>query len=315
MPGGAQVAMDLYPQKRAGLAMGGAAILLWSLSSACIVGMGKRLGVWQFLAITPVIGGALQIACHLAMGRSLRAILLPPPKLWIAIVLGYVLYMILYTQALVSSATDAQAVGVSLANYLWPTLTVLFTVWLVPGAHMHGRLAAGMVLSLAGVVLAIGRDILWPGAGVSIWPYVLGCLAAVSWAVHCALMSRWRHWAQAYAAAPAGFLIVSVVAAGVCLWRGEWEPMDLRIWSGVILTAIGPWAGGYMLWELALHRAPGTTLGLFGSATPVLSTLFFLGMFAWTGGMPASGSRPVVLLASSVLIGAGVVLGSGWKKR
>jgi hypothetical protein len=77
----------------------------------------------------------------------------------------------------------------------------------------------------------------------------------------------------------------------------------------VILAAIGPLGGGYMLWELALHRAPGTLLGLLGSATPVLSTVCLMGMFALTGSVRAGGARYAVLLAASVLIGAAVVLG------
>lgn len=300
---------DLYPNALAGVAMGAGAILLWSMSSACIVLFGRQLGVWQFLTITGLIGGLLQIVCYLAMGRSLRSILMPPPKLWLAIALGFVLYEFLYTTGLVISSTETQTVGVSLMNYLWPALAVLFTTWLVPDQRMHGRLAVSIALSLAGVLLANGRDIAWPNTSVSVWPYALGGAAAVSWAAYCALTSRWRRWAQDYVAAPMGFLIVSAVAAGVCLWRREWQPMNVQAWGGVLLTAIGPWAGGYMLWEMALHRAPGTTLGLIGSATPVLSTACLIGLFALTGTVHAGGVRHVVLLVASIMIGAALALG------
>jgi len=121
--------------------MGAGAILLWSLSSACIVFAGKQLGIWRFLAITGLISGLLQIAGYLWMGRSLRSILKPPPRLWLAIALGFVIYQFLYAAALVTSTTETQVVGVSLMNYLWPSLTVLFTTWLVPGQRMHMRLA------------------------------------------------------------------------------------------------------------------------------------------------------------------------------
>ena len=301
---------DPYPRLRVGMAMGGAAILLWSLSAVCIVGMGKRLGVWQFLAVTPALAGLLQVVCYRAMGRSLRSILLPPPKLWLAIVLGFVAYLFLYATALVISTSDAQTMGVNLMNYLWPALTVVFTTWLVPGMRLNGKLAGALALSLAGVLLAVGRDIAWPGAGMSVWPYVLGGLAAVSWAAYCALASRWRQWAEDYACPPVGFLATSAVAAAICLWRREWEPMGVRTWCGVIVTAIGPWAGGYMLWELALHRVPGTTLGLLGSVTPVLSTVCLMGLFALTGSAQVGGAPSVVLLAASVLIGVAVALGT-----
>lgn len=306
---------DQYPRARYGAAMGAGAVLLWSLSSACIVFMGKRLGIWQFLAITSLAGGLLQVAGYLAMGRSLRSVLMPPPRLWAAVALGFVAYLLLYTTGLVTSRTEAQAVGVSLMNYLWPTLTILFTTWLVPGERMHARLALAIALSLAGVLLATGQDIALPGPGASALPYLLGGAAAVSWAVYCALTSRWRRWAEDYAAAPAGFLIVGAVAAGVCLWRREWQPMDGRTWGAALLTAAGPWAGGYMLWEMALHRASGTTLGLLGSATPVLSTVCLLGLFALTSAGTLSGTRVAVLLAAALMIGAAVALGSPAMKK
>lgn len=291
--------------------MGVVAILLWGGSSACIVLLGRRLGIWQFLALTPAIGGLLQIVGYLVMGRSLRSLLLPPPKLWLAVALGFVVYLLLYTTALVGSVSEEQTVGVSLMNYLWPTLAILFTTWLVPGMRLHGRLLVALGLSLAGVLLANGRSLAWPDGSTQLWPYVLGGLGAASWAAYCALVSRWRDWAHAFAATPLGFLLVSAAAAGICLYRGEWEPMGLRDWVGVVLTALGPWASGYMLWELALHRAPGTTLGLLAAATPVLSTLCLLGLFALAGSNQAGEANGTILLAASVLIGLAVVVGNG----
>ena len=40
--------------------------------------------------------------------------------------------------ALVTS-DDHQVFGVSLINYLWPVLTVLFSAWWVPGARLTMR--------------------------------------------------------------------------------------------------------------------------------------------------------------------------------
>ena len=89
----------------------------------------------------------------------------------------------------------------------------------------------------------------------------------------------------------------------------------LEAWCGVILIALGPWAGGYMLWELALHRVPATMLGLFGSAIPVLSTVCLLGLFALSGGVHVNSTQYIVLLAASVLIGVAVLLGREGKEQ
>jgi drug/metabolite transporter (DMT)-like permease len=301
---------DRYPHALAGLAMGGGAILLWSLSSACVVFAGKQMGVWQFLAITSLTSGFLQVVGYLVLGRNLRSILMPPPKLWLATALGFILYLLLYTTGLVVAHTETQAVGVNLMNYLWPTLAILFTTGLVPGERMHGRLALAIAFSLAGVLIANSLDLALPDSGTTAWPYALGGAAAVSWAAYCALTSRWRRWAKDYAAAPMGFVIVGAIAAAVCCGRHEWQPSNGCMWATVLLTALGPWAGGYMLWEMALHRASAITLGLMGSATPVLSTMNLIGLFALTAPGRLSGTRVAVLLAASVMIGVAVALGT-----
>jgi drug/metabolite transporter (DMT)-like permease len=294
----------------AGVLMGGGAILMWSLSPTCILFAGKQLGVWQFLATAALLSAFLQVIGYLALGRRLRAILLPPAKLWIAIALGYVFYLLLFTTGMVTARTETQAVGVSLMNYLWPTLAILFTTWVVPGERLHGRLAVAVALALAGVLLANGADLALPGLGGSLWPYVLGGGAAVSWAAYCALTSRWRSWARHYAAAPMGFLVVAAVGAVVCCSVHQWQPMSARAWGGVLLISLGPWAGGYMLWEMALHRVSSITLGLMGAVTPVLATATLIGVFALTAPGRVSATRVAVLLAAAALISVAVAVGT-----
>ncbi len=299
--------------EKAGLAMGLGAILLWSISAASIVFTGKRIGIWQSMGLAALATGLLQTVGHVVLGRSLRAILVPPPKFWLAIFLGYLFYLMLYAAGLATARTEVEIVGVGLMNFLWPVLAILFTTWLVPGERLRGRLIVAMGLSLAGVVLSNPPGRSSPGEASNPWPYALGALAAVAWALYCALVSRWRHWARNYAAGPLGFLLVGVAALGVCVWRGEWQTMDGVAWMGVLFIALGPWAGGYLLWELALHRVSGVTLGLMAAATPLLSTLNLIILFAFTSPGNISGSRKVLLLAASSLIGASVAVGS--KKR
>ena len=133
--------------------MGVGAILLWSTGAACIVFTGRRIGIWQSMGLAALACGLTQIAVHVALGRRLRAILAPPPKFWLAIVLGYLLYLMLYAAGLATARTEVEVVGVGLMNYLWPVLAILFTTWMVPGERMRGRLIAAMALSLVGVLL------------------------------------------------------------------------------------------------------------------------------------------------------------------
>jgi drug/metabolite transporter (DMT)-like permease len=310
--------MDHAGRARAGIVLGAIAVALWSGSSALIVFGGGRAGVWQFTAVACGIGGLGQMLSYLFMGRSVRSLLAPPRRVWLLVLIGFVIYMLAYNNALVLASTPQQKVGVSLTNYLWPTVTVLLAVLVVPGTRMTWRLGAALALSLAGLALANwqvigdlvagGTDA--SGARLSAVPYLLGLVAAVAWGLYSALVARWRNWAQDHASAALGFLVVSALAAIVCTARGEWRPISPAAWCALVVAGLGPQGVGYMVWELALHRAPASVLGLMGAAIPVLSTAILLGMFALAPDLAQSGPAPdwVTLILSAAMIGGAVLI-------
>ncbi|MBI5725860.1 MAG: DMT family transporter [Planctomycetes bacterium] len=311
-----------YRDIRGGLVLGGLAILLWSTSSVLMVWAGKLVGPWQFMVVVCGIGGLMQCVYYLRMGHSIRELLLPPPRLWLAAVLGFALYLPLITMAMTECTSKTQAVGVNLTNYLWPMLTVLCAVALVPGTRLTAALVVGIALSLAGLGLA-NYPVLkkWFSSlngsadGASATPYMLAAAAALAWAIYSALVARWRAWANRYATAAVGFLAVSLISAVVCTARGLWRPMDGWTIAALILSGLGPQGAGYMLWEMALHRAPASTLGLMSAVIPALSTVWMLVFFAVTGNLSdADKAHPLVLLAAAGIIALSVLLG-GYQKK
>lgn len=296
---------------RKGILLALAAVLLWSTSAAGILWSSTRVGPWQFLAIACLIGGLAQVAFYRRRRYAWRQILLPPPRLWGLILLCFVAYMIVFTLGLVSAVSDTQRVGVALANYLWPTLTVVLAVLLVPGTKMHVRLAIGVGIALLGLAMANWGDIrrvLGNDASVPLTPYILGLAAAVTWAAYSAILSRWRASAAMLPTAPLAFLLTGLIAAAICTLTGSWRAVDLASWAGIAFVGLGPQGLGYLLWELALHKAPAGQLGLLGSLTPVLSTLWLLWLFRAGSGGQTTADIPV-LLASAGLIGCAVLVG------
>jgi drug/metabolite transporter (DMT)-like permease len=238
---------------------------------------------------------------------------MPPPMLLLLILSTFVLYMFVYTGALVIAAKP-QKVGVNLLNFLWPTLTVLFSTWLIPGSRMSRRLSAALVLALAGVLLANLqglRELLFQAGKeqLSTMPYVLGLMAGISWAVYSVILARWKSWSQEYSSSTPGFLMTSLLALAICTMNRSWEPMTPSAWIGTIYMALGPQASAYLLWELALHRAAPHTLGLMASANAVLSTLWMFAIYPFVRG---SSSPPNVVhcLLGALLIAAAVVVGT-----
>lgn len=310
----AEAAHHYYPHRRLGIVLGIAAVLCWAGAGAAASWLGKHLGLWPTLTIACGIGGVAQLVCYLYMGHSLRALVMPPPRLWLIISLGFLFYEFAHIGALAGSASETQTVGVNLINYLWPTMTVVLACLWVPGTRATKRLIVAAALALAGVAVGNWKGVLAlvsPGGAepLPMMPYVLVFLAAAAWSVYSALLSRWRSWADKYSTATTGFLAVSLVSAVVATARGDWRPLTGTEWLVAVPAGLIVYAAGYMLWELALHRAPAEKLGLLGAAVPVLSTLCLYAMFAFSpAGMTADAADLTRQLIAAGLIAGAVVV-------
>jgi drug/metabolite transporter (DMT)-like permease len=209
-----------------------------------------------------------------------------------------------------ASSTSRQVFGVSLINYLWPVLTVLFSAWWVPGVKLTGRILLALLLAIAGLIAANLHQIqqLWAGSvgsdshwGRHLLPYGLALVAALTWGIYSALLARWRDWAKDYVTSPVGFLSIGLIGCVITATTRHSFPRLTAV--GTLLTLLygaGPLAIGYLLWEIALTRARVQTLSLIAAATPILST-FLLCIFLRK--MPGP-----ELVAAAVLVSAGVGL-------
>jgi drug/metabolite transporter (DMT)-like permease len=295
-----------------GLLLGALAVVFWSFGSSLIYLGAREVGTWRFVAIASLTGGVLQMISRRIQCGELRTALCLPWRLWVAPVLCFVLYGLAWPWALAISS-PRQVYGVSLINYLWPVLTVLFSVAWVPGMRLKPRMVLALVLALAGLGAAnlphLGQ--LLPAAGepgssvLRRWlPYGLALVAAVTWAVYSALLVRWRYWAGKYITSPIGFVLIGLIASGVMGLNPDSQANHSQIGTWLtVFYGIGPLAAGYLLWELALARGNIHALSLVAAATPVLSTLLLCCFLrTWPG--------PELVLAA-FLVGGGVALSLG----
>ncbi len=300
--------MDPAPSTtRLGLTLGAGAVLFWSFGASLVYLGARQAGLWRFVMLASLTGGALLFIARGFGQRELRTALILPWRLWAGPLLLFVLYGLAWPWALASS-NPGQVYGVSLINYLWPVLTVLFSAVLVPGVRLRPRVVLALGLAVVGLALAnldqLGQ--LWPGGtGLKGWsfgrlfPYTLALIAALTWAAYSALLARWKHWSRNYVTSPLGFVLIGLVALPLAAREGGPKPTA----GSTLLTLLygaGPLAVGYLLWELALARAGVQTLSLVAAATPVLST-FLLCLFLQT--------RPGGELAlAALLVSTGVIL-------
>ena len=236
--------------------LGVVAILLWSTSVAVARSIAAQLGPATAGAAV-YLTASLVLFCVLARERSWTALRRLPARY----VLGCGALFIVYTMALFHAlglAENArQTLEIGLLNYLWPALTILFSLPIL-GNRARVLLIPGTVLALAGVALVLS-----PGTGVSLrslaegfrenpGAYCLGLLAAVSWALYSNLARRWGD-PESHGGVLL-FTIAAVVAFGLVRALHA-EPGRISVRAGCEVAFLGlATAFAYVFWDVAMRR-------------------------------------------------------------
>ena len=308
-PGAPATSPDPIRVRRQGLVIGSVAILFWSFASSLIFLGARQAGTWTFVAIASLIGGTAQLIGWRIYRGGLRSAVCLPWRLWAVSVPCFVVYGLVWPLAL-NRSSPQQVFGVSLINYLWPVLTVLFGAWWVPGARLTKKTVLATFLAVAGLLCANFQHIRGllasgDGAGASpahkSLPYVLALVAAVTWAIYSAMLARWRGWAGNYATSPAGFLITGAVAGAMAAFVPI-APGKISSAGSIMIVCygIGPLAVGYLMWEIALSKARVHSLSMIGAVTPILSTIL---LCVFLRSLPGP-----ELIVAAFLVSAGVLL-------
>lgn len=293
---------------RLGLFLGMVAVVFWAFGASLVYFGAQQTGTWPFVTLASLVGGVLQLICRRVYRGELVTAIRLPWRLWLGPVLCFVVYGLAWPFALVSSTTR-QVVGVSLINYLWPVLTVLFSVWWVPGVRLTPRIILALLLAMAGLGLANFKPLEALLSGASgqaptlrlFLPYALATVAAITWAVYSALLVRWRSWAANFITSPLGFILIGIFGGLVMLATGTVPRKMTTLGTALtIFYGAGPLAIGYLLWEIALSKARVQALSLVAAITPVLSTLLLCFFLRHLPGAE--------LVFAAILVSAGVVL-------
>ena len=252
------------------------AILLWSATFAFARSLSEQVGPLTAGAAVYLIGGSF---CLLRLAWSAKPISwflrLPRPYL-----LGCGFLFVFYTAAIylaVGLAKDRQQLlEIALVNYLWPALTILFSLPLL-NKRASFWLMPGTVLALMGVFLVMtqGALVSWGSFREHLLhnpaAYALALAAAIAWALYSNLARRW--------AAPDGDGAVElfVPATGLVLLALRLLTTEPTDWS---LRSVGEAAGlaavtalAYVLWDVAMRKGNLLLVIACSYFTPLLSTV------------------------------------------
>jgi drug/metabolite transporter (DMT)-like permease len=262
--------------ERAGTVCGFAAILLWSTTVALVRSLSERLGPLTAAAAVYGVGGLLAGGRLLWSEEARRKIRALPRRYLVGCGGLFVFYMLALFLAIGLSRTRQQVLEVGLLNYLWPTLTILFSLLLL-GKRAGWLLVPGTFLALTGVFLVLtqGAELSWRGLAGSLAEnpvvYALGLAAAVSWGLYSALTRRWADGGDGGGVdlfLPATGLILLLISLPV----EEPRQWSLRVLTEAVTLGIVTYTA-YRLWETAMRRGNLVLVAAGSYLTAFLSTV------------------------------------------
>ena len=176
----------------------------------------------------------------------------------------------------------AEAIPVSLINYLWPAcLIILGNLFFTLKSGMAGYL--GAILGFMGVAILVLKDGFTVHYDQALG-YGLALLGAVLWALFSNLR---RHDPSEVIEATTTIRMLSAIFCGV-FWLFQaapipaYEPVNLLV---ILLLGIGPAGGAFYLWSIGMQKGNAALLGVLGYSAPVVSTLLMasldLGSISW----------------------------------
>ena len=258
--------------------LGLCAIVLWSTTIALGRRTAEALGPLTAGAATYLAGGVLLLFLDRLRKCPKHRTHLPPYRRLLTCGALFVMYSVGVYAALGLAVDRTQAIEVGLINYLWPTLTLLFSLVLLRHRAKFGFLP-GTALALSGIFLVLmhGAGLSWGNivsdvAKNNMIPFGLAFTAAVCWALYSNLTRRWAGPDTEKGTAPLFIPVTGVVMLVLRVFFQEQSVFSVRV--GIELTVLaGATAFGYLFWETAMQRGDVVLVVAFSYFTPLLSTL------------------------------------------
>ncbi|MEQ9743854.1 aromatic amino acid DMT transporter YddG [Pectobacterium actinidiae] len=246
------------------------AIVLWSTSVGLIRSLTEALGP---------IGGAAMIyststLCLLAFYGLPRIKTLPRTYLFAGGAM-FVCYEIFLSLSIGLADSRMQAMEIGMINYLWPSLTILFSLF-INQQKSRFLLWPGLALSLGGIVWIMKGEsdwtpeLLWNNVLANPLAYSLAFSAALTWALYCNITKR---YGQGKSGVSLFFFITSLVLWIKYALSAE-GAISFTLASSLQLLFMGAsTALAYSAWNAGIQHGNLTLLATASYFTPVLSTL------------------------------------------
>jgi len=189
----------------------------------------------------------------------------------------FVVYTVSLYLAVGLSFNREQVIEVSIINYLWPGLTLVFSL---PILHKKGRitLIPGMVLAFSGLYLATASSGMFSwnafkgNLQISYLPYLLAFMAAISWGLYSNLVRRWAGHTEG------GAVPIFLLATGLILTSIRFIFPEESYWTPGVLAellymSVFPTFLAYFFWDRAMRKGKIILVASLSYFTPLFSII------------------------------------------
>jgi len=257
-------------QRRATLT-GLCAVLLWSTMTAFVRNVAEMLGAVGGAAMIYTCASVL-LLCTVGFSKVSS---FPKKYLFFGGIL-FATYEVFYSLALGYAHNGRQAIEVSIVNYLWPALTILFASLFNNQRYNH-FITAGLILSVFGVSLVLGgehgfnlREIASNIKSNSL-SYGLAFFGAIIWAGYCTVTTKLANGKNGVTL----FFMLVAVSLWVKYFMGNEPAFHLNGRSIIYLLLSASTLGfGYAAWNVGILKGNVTILASASYFTPILSSIF-----------------------------------------
>lgn len=254
---------------------GFAAILLWSTTIAVVRSLSEQVGGLTTAASVYLVGGVICLLRLGWRGDSLRNFRRLPLRYLFGCGALFVFYMLVLYLAVGMAKNRQQVLEVGLMNYLWPALTIVFSVFLL-NKKAGLLLFPGAFLAVVGIFFVIGQEvsISWGSFTRNFadnpLAYSFGLLAAIFWALYSNLTRRW-------AERSGGGVEIFIPATGVLLLTFRLFNPEAGLWTvraGLEAIFLGiVTVVAYNLWDRSMRKGDVVLVAAFSYLTPLFSTI------------------------------------------
>jgi len=187
----------------------------------------------------------------------------------------FTIYMTTLYLAIGLSYSRQQVIEISIINYLWPGLTLLFSV---PILKKRARLSIipGILLGFLGVYIAMNPyhnfsfSPFFQNIQRNSLPYIFAFIAAISWALYSTLARKWAG-TNKEGAVPIFLFMTGLVLLLIRLSFQEESVWNIKVGMELLYMAIFPTFLAYSFWDQAMRRGNIVLVASLSYFTPLLS--------------------------------------------